>query len=262
MSRIEACPKGNTRAERLYKGTRLPSLDLWRGIWEISFCVLTYDDFSRQNKGTEITPRYKLLQLIRIQQGFFLRWFVLRHSLLPRLSSRTKHYRPLVHHCRNSNVLSLLSALLALFRCACVSFFSISVQFKLIVIFPPTTSIKKEREKKKNSEHFTLHSRLIFYTLLIVHLHIFSFILTNMMHSIFLMSLFHASTCFEHKRSSSGGQNCTIQSLVSSHLQVAVPCTGCDRNRCDDTRDCIVQFWHPEDEHSEPRPGPFQQNEK
>ena len=40
------------------------------------------------------------------------------------------------------------------------------------------------------------------------------------------MSLFHASTCFEHMCSSSGGQNCTIPSLVSSHLQVAVPCTG------------------------------------
>ena len=34
----------------------------------------------------------------------------------------------------------------------------------------------------------------------------------------FIMSLFHASTCFEQKCSSSGGQNCTIQSLVSSHL--------------------------------------------
>ena len=34
----------------------------------------------------------------------------------------------------------------------------------------------------------------------------------------FIMSLFHASTCFGHKCSSSGGQNCTIQSLVSSHL--------------------------------------------
>ena len=33
----------------------------------------------------------------------------------------------------------------------------------------------------------------------------------------FIMSLFHASTCFEHMCSSSGGQNCTIQSLVSSH---------------------------------------------
>ena len=34
----------------------------------------------------------------------------------------------------------------------------------------------------------------------------------------FIMSLFHASTCFEHKCSSSGGQNCIIQPLVSSHL--------------------------------------------
>jgi len=32
------------------------------------------------------------------------------------------------------------------------------------------------------------------------------------------MSLFQASTCFEHMCSSSGGQNCIIQSLVSSHL--------------------------------------------
>jgi len=34
----------------------------------------------------------------------------------------------------------------------------------------------------------------------------------------FIMSLLHASTCFEHMCSSSGGQNCTIQPLVSSHL--------------------------------------------
>ena len=34
----------------------------------------------------------------------------------------------------------------------------------------------------------------------------------------FIMNLFHASTYFEHKCSSSGGQNCAIQSLVSSHL--------------------------------------------
>ena len=33
----------------------------------------------------------------------------------------------------------------------------------------------------------------------------------------FKMSLFHASTSFEHMCSSSGGQNCTIQPLVSSH---------------------------------------------
>ena len=34
----------------------------------------------------------------------------------------------------------------------------------------------------------------------------------------FIMSLFHASTCFEHKCLSSGGQNYIIQSLVSSHI--------------------------------------------
>jgi hypothetical protein len=33
----------------------------------------------------------------------------------------------------------------------------------------------------------------------------------------FVMSLFHASTCFEHMYSLSGGQNCTMQPLVSSH---------------------------------------------
>ena len=34
----------------------------------------------------------------------------------------------------------------------------------------------------------------------------------------FTISLFHASTCFEHMWSSSGGQNCITQPLVSSHL--------------------------------------------
>jgi hypothetical protein len=33
----------------------------------------------------------------------------------------------------------------------------------------------------------------------------------------FIMSLFHASTYVENMCSSSGGQNCTIQPLVSSH---------------------------------------------
>ena len=50
----------------------------------------------------------------------------------------------------------------------------------------------------------------------------------------FIMSLFHASTCFEHMCSSSGGQNRIIQPLVSSH---------------DDTRGCIIRFWPPDDEY-------------
>jgi len=51
------------------------------------------------------------------------------NSLLRPLSNRTEHSRLVVHHCRNSSTLSLLSALLALFWCACVSYFSILLQF-------------------------------------------------------------------------------------------------------------------------------------
>jgi hypothetical protein len=50
-------------------------------------------------------------------------------SLLRHFSSRTEHPRLVVRHCRHSSVLSVLMALLALFRCACVSSFSILVQF-------------------------------------------------------------------------------------------------------------------------------------
>jgi len=50
-------------------------------------------------------------------------------SLLRPLSSRTEHFRLVLRHCRHSSVLSVLSALLALFRCACVSSYSILVQF-------------------------------------------------------------------------------------------------------------------------------------
>ena len=45
----------------------------------------------------------------------------------------------------------------------------------------------------------------------------------------FTISLFHASTCFEHMCSSSGGQNCITQPLVSSNLQVVISCTGWER---------------------------------
>jgi len=49
--------------------------------------------------------------------------------------------------------------------------------------------------------------------------------------------LFHASTCFEHMRSSPGGQNCITQPLVSSKLQVAVWCTAWER-----TISCLYMF--------------------
>jgi hypothetical protein len=51
------------------------------------------------------------------------------NSLLRPLLSRTERSRLVVHHCRNSSILSLLIVLLALFRCACVSSFSSLVQF-------------------------------------------------------------------------------------------------------------------------------------
>ena len=80
-------------------------------------------------------------------------------SLLRPLSSRTEHTRLVMHHCRKSSVLSLLSTLLALFRCACFSSFSILVQFFWVDcgFFYPPTPIKKT-EKKKKSKQMTLHS--------------------------------------------------------------------------------------------------------
>jgi len=42
----------------------------------------------------------------------------------------------------------------------------------------------------------------------------------------FIISLLYASICFEHYVLIIGGQNCIIQHLVSSHLWVAVWCTG------------------------------------
>ena len=50
-------------------------------------------------------------------------------SLLWPLSSWTEHYWFVVHRCHNSSVLSLLSVLLPLFQCACVSYLYILVQF-------------------------------------------------------------------------------------------------------------------------------------
>ena len=96
----------------------------------------------------------------------------------------------------------------------------------------------------------------------------------------FIISIFQASTCFEHICLSSGGQNCIIQSLVSSHLSQPVHGTcfehhvliirrttlyytasgiirpiwgrrvhGTATYKCYDTRCCIVQFCPPDDEH-------------
>ena len=59
-----------------------------------------------------------------------------------------------------------------------------------------------------------------FDVLLTVHLNIFISIINQLdtQNFCFTISLFHASTYFEHMCSSSGGQNCITQPLVSSHL--------------------------------------------
>jgi len=53
-----------------------------------------------------------------------------------------------------------------------------------------------------------------FDVLLAVHLSIF----ISVFNQLDAQNLFHASTCFEQMCSSSGGQNCITEPLVSSHL--------------------------------------------
>ena len=102
--------------------------------------------------------------------------------------------------------------------------------------------------------HNTYHS--FFYVLLTVHLSIFISVINqpDAQNFCFTISLFHASTFFEHMCSSSGGQNYITQPQVSSHLYVAISCKGWESTkmatyRCDDTRGCVMQFWPPDDEH-------------
>ena len=82
-------------------------------------------------------------------------------SLLRPLSSLTEHSRVVVHHCRNSSVLSVLSALPALFRCACVSSFSILLQFFKVGCDFSTHDVHQKDRKKKKSKQLTLHSFLM-----------------------------------------------------------------------------------------------------
>jgi len=82
-------------------------------------------------------------------------------TLLRPLSSQTEHSRLVVRHCHNSSVLSLLSALLALFRCACVSAFSVLVQLFLVYCDFSTRHVHQKTEKKNKSKQLTLHSFLI-----------------------------------------------------------------------------------------------------
>ena len=58
----------------------------------------------------------------------------------------------------------------------------------------------------------------------------------------FIISLFQASTCFEHMCSSSGGQKLyyTVSGIITP--TGGSPVHGTATYRCDDTRGCIVQF--------------------
>jgi len=84
-----------------------------------------------------------------------------------------------------------------------------------------------------------------FDVLLTVHLSIFISVINELDAQIFCftVSLFHASTCFEHTCSSSGGQNCIKQPLASSHLYVYL------WYHHTYTRGRVMQFWPPDDEH-------------
>jgi len=66
---------------------------------------------------------------------------------------------------------------------------------------------------------FTKKTHWIFDVLLTVHLSIFISVINQLdaQNVCFTVSLFHASTCFEYMCSSSGGQKCITQPLVSSH---------------------------------------------
>ena len=88
------------------------------------------------------------------------------------------------------------------------------------------------------------HHWQFFYVLLTVHLSLFTSVINQLVVQkfCFTISLFHACTCFGHMRSSSRGQNCITQPLVSfSPIGVK------------DTRGCVMQFWPPDDEHMCPK---------
>ena len=71
-------------------------------------------------------------------------------SLLRPLSIRTEHSGLVVHYCRNSSVLSLLSAFLALFRYAWVFFFFFLVQFFQVECDFSTHDVhQKDRKEEK-----------------------------------------------------------------------------------------------------------------
>jgi len=66
-----------------------------------------------------------------------------------------------VHHCGISSVLSLLDALVALFRCECVSSFPILVQFFEVDCDFSTRDVHQKDRKEEKIKQLTLHSFLM-----------------------------------------------------------------------------------------------------
>ena len=78
-----------------------------------------------------------------------------------------------------------------------------------------------ELQDKQISYQLPSNTTIInFDVLLTVHRSIFISVIKKLdaQNFCFTISLFHASTCFEHTCSSPGGQNCITQPMVSSHL--------------------------------------------
>ena len=90
-------------------------------------------------------------------------------SLLRPLSSRTEYSRIVVRQCRDSSILSLFSAFLVLFRCACVSFFFFHFSAILLswlwFFHPWRPSKRQKRRKNQNSWRYILSWCLLNYSL-------------------------------------------------------------------------------------------------
>ena len=99
----------------------------------------------------------------------------------------------------------------------------------------------KIRRNRKNLFFF-------FYVLLTVHLSIFILVINQLdaQNFFFAISLFHASTCFEHHvliiRRSKLYYTASSIIIPTGGRPVHTPVHGTATYRCDDTRGCIMQF--------------------
>ena len=101
---------------------------------------------AQQSKRCPKELHFTVTVCYNIQQGPFLRIFVLWQFTSTTLVDADR----MVHHCRNSSVLSVLSALPALFRCACVSsfFYFSAVLLSWLPFFHSWRPLKRQKEEK------------------------------------------------------------------------------------------------------------------